>query len=314
MRQFRSGLKTKIEIIPGGHHFIEFLTDAGDAISLSYTLIALVLGSAIYWLRFVAAALLVSFAISTGKTRDWLNTATTQIVALYLYISWNWEGDVITGRLQNLVIGLSTDYDEIEIVGYSIGSIFTLNYIFPPREIADESRTKIKRITTIGCPHDFISTFWPGYFGCRYEKTTPPIDWLNIYCMTDILGSNFENPHGEGLGLKQARAGKSDEADKPDIRPSPNIEYAPPSISGTKIGAISVQSGTSQTLTRFQQALRNVSDLANSIIFFGFKAHSVYWGEVWEGETNCLDYYYTYSLAKNAPPPPPTAPGPLKEG
>jgi hypothetical protein len=52
----------------------------------------------------------------------------------------------------------------------------------------------VHTLVTIGCPFDFVRTFWSDYFDESRDYTDKvPLRWLNVYSPVDVLGSNFRN-------------------------------------------------------------------------------------------------------------------------
>ncbi|HSR54088.1 MAG TPA: hypothetical protein VLV83_24940 [Acidobacteriota bacterium] len=112
---------------------------------------------------------------------------------------------------------------------------------------------------TIGCPFDFIRTYWPDYFEGRksLEDTIPKL-WVNIYSAADVLSSDFlDQPAGTWRRKAADSQPQPTEAgvglgDSQIRRPDKNLLYGRP----TPLG----QYGTLDKLS-----------------FVGFRMHKYYW-------------------------------------
>ncbi len=144
-----------------------------------------------YWITTVTAFLTTIIP----SFRNFISNTATEFLCLDYYLTISDNKLEIIGKLEGLIerISENDDYSTLEIHGYSFGSIILIDSIFPYGNKPALRLTKeVKRIVTIGCPHDFISTFYPNYFSDR----TLPINsslkqWFNIYSEIDILSSNF---------------------------------------------------------------------------------------------------------------------------
>lgn len=97
------------------------------------------------------------------------------------------------GRLLQHVLESKVDgqsYERIHVIAFSFGSVVALDSIFPVVRPAEHLR-QISTLVTIGCPFDFIRTYWPTYFDERQAIPGAPARWLNVFAGADVLGSNF---------------------------------------------------------------------------------------------------------------------------
>ncbi len=90
-----------------------------------------------------------------------------------------------------------SSYDNVHVIAFSFGTIVTLDAVFPYSTLSKRTR-RINTLVTIGCPFDFIRTYWPTYFECRVGWPDVPHKWVNIYTPADVLGSDFKD---EGSGV-----------------------------------------------------------------------------------------------------------------
>ncbi len=110
----------------------------------------------------------------------------------------------VTSHLQNFLESLHDDgggYDEVHVIGYSFGAVVALDSLFPSGSSAYQPPPVmhcVKTLSTIGCPFDAFSAFWPAHFRGRVALPDAPARWINVNIHSDPLGSAFE---GGGLGL-----------------------------------------------------------------------------------------------------------------
>lgn len=98
------------------------------------------------------------------------------------------------GRLEKLIdeIASKGGHRHLHMVGYSFGSIVTLDTLYPRDSApAGVALQEVDTLVTVGCPFDFIRTFWPAHFDRRTVIDGVPYKWINIFDPNDVLGSNF---------------------------------------------------------------------------------------------------------------------------
>lgn len=144
--------------------------------------------------HFISALTAIVTTISPNF-RKFISNIATEFLCLDYYLTLGDNKLEIIGKLESLVEKISEkeNYSSIELHGYSFGSIILMDSIFPYGNKPALRLTKeIDRIVTIGCPHDFISTFYPQYFKEReFIKDSKLSKWINIFSDIDILSSNF---------------------------------------------------------------------------------------------------------------------------
>jgi hypothetical protein len=144
----------------------------------------------------------------------------------------------------------------IHVVGYSLGALVAMDYLFP--RVSDypnldpRHRARVKTLTTIGSPLDFVRLFMPEYTDGRVARV-PKLRWRNVYIAADVFGSNF-------LDAADDAASEADASAK----------------------AISV-AGVSPTSLRYTTERLTVRNIWG---YRGFLSHGGYWDEVDRG--NCL--------------------------
>lgn len=172
----------------------------------------------------------------------------------------------IIGELARLLDYLDeqsgTEYRRVHLLTYSFGSVIALDALFP-REVGVIRRLqRVDGLITIGCPFDFIRTYWPSYFNRRHAGAAPR-RWFNVYCELDIFGSNFldetsptRRAQGVNLIAGEARRPTHDQC----------------------VGPTKEQNGSFLDYVRL----------------IGFRAHSVYWDRDSEQDISCFDPIVKY--------------------
>jgi pimeloyl-ACP methyl ester carboxylesterase len=98
--------------------------------------------------------------------------------------------DQFAALLNHLGQKPDVQYQRVHVVGYSFGSIIALDALFPDDQAAAVFG-RIHTLVTVGCPFDFVRTYWPTYFQQRTQLGDVPRRWVNIYAAADVLGSDF---------------------------------------------------------------------------------------------------------------------------
>ncbi len=129
------------------------------------------------------------------KFRNFVSNIATEFLCIDSYLTMGNGKLDITGELESLVEKVSEEdnYDSLELHGYGFGCVVIIDSIFPFGNRATyRLNTEITNIITIGCPHDFISTYYQGYFKKRVIPEKMALkQWSNIYSEVDVLSSNF---------------------------------------------------------------------------------------------------------------------------
>jgi hypothetical protein len=131
----------------------------------------------------------------TKGLRDLLDTVTSEIAAAGTYLSTGQRMKTVQGRLADLlarILEVEPKYDRVHVVAFSFGSLVAIDSMFP-KQSAERQWERVDSLVTIGCPFDFIRTYWPDYFGTREGVVDKPRVWLNVFAPADILGSDFKD-------------------------------------------------------------------------------------------------------------------------
>jgi hypothetical protein len=207
--------------------------------------------------------------------KDTLSETSAHLAPALAYLDADARSGLLRGQFYDLLEHLAEKaasrgitYDRVHIVGYSFGSLVAIDAIFP-LDPPGPRLAMVDTLVTIGCPFDFIRTYWPDYFDDRHRYADTPRSWLNIYATLDVLSSDFrdtgQNPVDRGVRLKPRDAG-APSADDPALLVRP--------------GRI-VPLGRERSLT----LTRPLEYLALG----GFKAHAHYWEQTEQWDTNCFD-------------------------
>jgi hypothetical protein len=125
-------------------------------------------------------------------------------------------------------------YERVDIVSYSLGSLMSLDLLFP-RSSVPYTAAPVNSLVTVGCPADLFATIWPKYFRERHARTNVPQHWLNFFEPSDILASNFINADdtAETLSTANRRASlwgiemAGEEGELTAVRrPDDNVSYS----------------------------------------------------------------------------------------
>lgn len=146
-----------------------------------------------------------------------------------------YKRDEVLAEVENALEAIaesSEGYQRVFVVGYSFGSVVTLDLTLLSQRPSQRVSALIKGVVTIGCPFDLIVTYWPKYFG-RHAKAPPFLTrWHNVYAKSDVLGSDFEllaQAQKSALSIPPTETGIADRKIRhlleTPAKPHSNIEY-----------------------------------------------------------------------------------------
>ena len=125
-------------------------------------------------------------------------------------------------------------YDSVHLVGYSFGSVVAMDSVFHDSDVTRRMQ-RVDTLVTIGCPFDFVHTYWPSYFENRRLDALPKT-WINVYSAEDVFASNFSTRAGfarvEQTGVQGFRGAPEKKPDAPvTCTPSEQVRFGsvPPS-------------------------------------------------------------------------------------
>ena len=222
----------------------------------------------------VGGAVLLLFLPPKFNFKERISQAAVDYLCLVYYLNLGEQRNTIVGRLEAFIDeisriseterkkGVGKGYRHIHLFSYSFGSIIALDALFPAGRPPGRPLKDIHTLVTIGCPFDFVRTFWGSYFDKRREYVKDhPARWLNVYSPLDVLASNFRNDSQIGDASISIRAeALSTNADAP----------APRNV-------------------RFHEGLDHSQlSFSDSLFLLGLRAHSMYWSSKAEVELNCF--------------------------
>ena len=212
----------------------------------------------------VPAGVTLALTIVGLKKADFVAQATsgaTGYIAVMRYFRYGANRENLVGNLARLIQHVQerkdVEYERIDIVAYSFGTIVSLDALFPPPNRDVGTFKSVGQLVTIGCPFDFTRTYWPNYFADRLRPADygrpAPLPWLNIYLPIDILSSNFsDSPTATDpeVGIPT----RTGDGQKPT-----NLIYAEPST-------------------------REKLGLTDFLVLMGLQSHDFYWGSAQSSE------------------------------
>ena len=194
-----------------------------------------------------------------------LAQAAPQVAYLSDYLSVGMHRNAIVGsllrRLDHLDQQTEVQYRKVHIIAYSFGSVIALDTLFSQETAPGKSVARVDTLVTIGCPFDFVRTYWPTYFQGRNALPNIPRRWVNVYSYADVLGSNFldelptaDKPTGIKTNIAAESPRRPNDAD--------NISFGP----------------RQEDVAKFWERVR----------FIGFRSHRMYWDGEEENAVACF--------------------------
>ncbi len=237
--------------------------------------------NAVYlWLRLSQIIVVLWAAISLFlppkfNFKELISKASVDFLCLIYYLNLGEQRNSIIGRVELLIDevlrksgnelkkGDGNQYRNIYIFAYSFGSIVALDALFPVGKKPSPVFQSVHTLVTIGCPFDFVRTFWSGYFDTRREYTgNVPARWLNVYSPVDVLGSNFRNDPQAGDANINIRAEQINSTE--DVPAPINVPFTE-GLSFTELSWLS------------------------SLTLIGLRSHAMYWSNINAPEINCFN-------------------------
>jgi hypothetical protein len=104
----------------------------------------------------------------------------------------------LQAQLRSLLVKLHEEnYDEIQLVSYSFGTLLAYDALFPrTKELQLDSQdlySKVNKLITVGFPYGLINVFLPKYYANRGRNLADGVDisWLNVFLKTDVFATEF---------------------------------------------------------------------------------------------------------------------------
>jgi hypothetical protein len=209
------------------------------------------------------ALLGAAVVVFTRRYEQALENAATTLVCAWNYLSEGAERDAISGQLTALLQALGereAPYADIHLLSYSFGSVAAMDALFPLDERPASGYGALRTFVTVGCPFDLLRTYFPHYFDGRTRLVDDDLQWVNVYCPHDVLGSNFRDDMElddplTGCGLATEETGPS------TARPTTNRVFhaGTPAAGGAGAGG------------------RRRMKLSSWLMLYGLRSHGLYW-------------------------------------
>ena len=147
-------------------------------------------------------------------SKDLLTNLATEFTCVNYYLSLGEKRNNILGNLDELVEFISErekknlqqgEELKLHFHAYSFGSIIALDALFPygGGEPSKRIQQSAELICTIGCPYEFVATYYNSYYQFRSQDAVKKLamKWYNVYMLEDALSSNFRNDcnYGEAM-------------------------------------------------------------------------------------------------------------------
>lgn len=157
------------------------------------------------WMQTAVVTISFGGMVFRWNLKEKLEQVSTETTCASGYLAYGTGRNEIVGRLARLLdhVGSRPDvtYRNVHLVGYSFGSVVALDSVYQDSEV-NETFRQVTTLSTIGCPADFIRTYWMDYFVGRHqmEKPEKKVYWVNVYAPADVLSSNFVEGGTAGIG------------------------------------------------------------------------------------------------------------------
>ena len=164
--------------------------------------------------RVMQLAVLVITALglfNKADAKEALNRVAIEASAATRYISDRARYGPVAGELADLVDRIITrgaelgePYKRVHVVSYSFGTLVAMDALFPSGPTAAAFQ-HVSSLVTIGCPFDFIRTYWSTYFDNRQCAISGDFGWFNLFARPDVLASDFVDTDGRQQGMTTAQ-------------------------------------------------------------------------------------------------------------
>jgi hypothetical protein len=125
----------------------------------------------------------------------YLASLASEFISANNYVAMGTQMQRIQGELDALVEHIAEKEGQksrIHLHAYSFGCIIALDQVFPLSNTPTKRMGQmLESIVTVGCPYDFIYTYYPEFYKSRNAALKDKFNWYNIYSSADALGTNF---------------------------------------------------------------------------------------------------------------------------
>ncbi len=206
-------------------------------------------------------------ALSRESAKELLRKVAVEYVCALSYLRAGERRAALSGQLLALLdhVGERTPpYERVHVLGYSFGSVVSLDALFDENPLAARLE-RFGTLVTVGCPFDLIRSYWPGYFADRQARLPEDASWVNVYAPNDVLGSNFRDDARDEPATEGISCGPGGGRLVPE-----NVVHR---RGGTGAGAV------------------------EALLLGGFRAHKTYWDPDDPNEVSCFDQLATRLVA-----------------
>lgn len=183
----------------------------------------------------------------------------TEYVCVNDYIQYGVQKQLLQGNLE-LLFNYITENEpdcKIHFHTYSFGCVLAIDYLYPyGNKVSKNAELFCEALITIGCPFEFIRSYYPKFYLERETQIGNKIQWLNVYSLADALATNFRKDSKKG----DSEFGIGKNSNKPV-----NINYEVVAFDRNNIVAF--------------------------LMLYSLKAHCMYWGNEAAG-LSCLGLVY----------------------
>lgn len=163
--------------------------------------------STLFWMQSAVIGFSVLGLTVRVSLKDVLSRMSMTTTCASSYLAYGIGRNELVGHLARLLDHVGSrevEYRNVHLVGYSFGSVVALDSVFQDSEVS-ATFGQITTLSTIGCPADFIRTYWRDYFVDRHPAPGKPL-WVNVYAPRDVLASNFARGTLLGIGAAEREA------------------------------------------------------------------------------------------------------------
>jgi hypothetical protein len=237
------------------------------------------------WLASLVIVIPLAGAFLRFNVRDALSRAAPTLASASSYLIAGQNRNEIIGDLGDVLEHLKEEggYERVHLAAYSFGSIVAIDALFQHDSEVSRRFREITTLITIGCPYDFVRTYWPRYFGNRYPGPGgQTFEWINVYCPIDVLGSNFIDEPTRAQRSAYRRA-------KPPERKAMLKEWDEKYRSGVDLVEGDPARPKFANNIPFGPGQGGTASFGEWAAFAGFRVHGMYWSRASASAVNCFE-------------------------
>lgn len=232
------------------------------------------------WLQLIVIWLTALGLWTKFDVKAWIEQTGIEVTAADDYLALDKRRSDILGQFGALLNHIEekategVEYRRTHVLSYSFGTIVALDALFPQQSSPSARFDRIDALVTIGCPFDFIRTYWPQYFQNRKARDQVPRTWINVFARPDVLASDFRDEAPQPmLGFLGRRNRPKEESE-----PRRQGIHVP---QGEALPHENLLCGRDKSLDDYSWPER--------MFLVGFRMHSSYWDGTAGAAVDCLD-------------------------